>query len=66
MVRTSFRNVFAVMIWGSIIGSFIAHGAGLIRLPDQVIGALIVLAQTVVFFYFRKRPSDERSEPPQR
>jgi len=66
VVRTNFRNLFALIIWGSIVGSFVAHGAGLIKLPDQVIGALIVLAQTVVFFYFRKRPSDERSGQPQR
>ena len=59
--RIKFRDIFAITIWGSIVGSFIAHGSGAIHLPDQVIGAFIVIAQTVVFFYFRKRGRVEGS-----
>ena len=61
-MRWSFRNLFALVVWGSIVATWFLHGAGLVKLPEQVIGAEIVIAQTVVFFYFRKRGPEEKTE----
>ena len=62
MVRLGFRNLFALVVWGSIVATWILHGAGLVKLPEQVIGAEIVIAQTVVFFYYRKKGPEEGGE----
>ena len=62
MVKLNFRNLFALVVWGSIVATWVLHGSGAIRLPEQVIGAEIVIAQTTVFFYFRKRGPEEKPE----
>ena len=61
IARIRFNDVFALVIWFSIIASFFLHGAGVIKLPESVMGALVVIAQTVVFHYFRKRPKQGES-----
>jgi len=61
-VRWSFRNLFALVVWGSIVATWVLHGSGAIQLPEQVIGAEIVIAQTTVFFYFRKKGPEEKPE----
>ena len=53
--RDEFRNLFALVIWCSIAVCWVLHGAGVIKLPEQVVGALISILTLITQFYFRKR-----------
>lgn len=59
-MKVKFRDILAAAIVSGCFGVFIAHAAGALpSLAGEVKGALIAILQTVVFFYFRKKPSGE-------
>jgi len=58
----NFRNILALVIWTSVALTFALHGYGIIKLPDQIVGAYITILTLVTQFYFRKKPEGEGVE----
>lgn len=56
-----FRNLFALVVWLTTTVLFILHGANVIQLPEMIIGSMVTIDTLIVQFYFRKRPSDEKT-----
>ena len=61
-VRWNFRNLFAVVIWGSSVVLYALHGLGAIQLPEMILGSLISVDTLVAQFYFRKKGVTEGEE----
>jgi len=49
-----FNDQLSLGVLGSIIGMWLAQGAGYIELPETVVGATILAFGLVTQFYFRK------------
>ena len=58
-MRWSFRNLFALVVWTTSVALFALHGAGVLELPEMVLGALVSIDTLIVQFYFRKKGPEE-------
>lgn len=54
MLWDKFNDQLSLVVLGSIIGMWVATGAGYINLPESIVGATILAFGLVTQFYFRK------------
>ena len=60
----TFNDLFALVLTALIGGLWAAHGAGLIALPEIILGATLSIQTLIVQFYFRRAPPGNSTPPP--